>query len=364
MNFKDEKQKIDNIVQKSKRILVTSHIGPDLDAIGSVLSFKYYINKYFSDKQCDIYLTKPTKVILEKYNNVLGINDINETNDIYEIYKNYDTVVFLDGSELHRFTNNADSFILSEVTTICVDHHMGESEKFDYYCRDNNYCSCTQLLTDILFNDYDLKDIKLSEPLLLGIYSDTGSMKYISSIKSGVYTTVKRVVDNSDLNVQDVLSKLELMSSDDFEILKEYILNTKFVKLADNLPLYSYTYLNKSTINNLDSGDKVSVANGLYKFMFLGKINGFSWGYVITPNLEFNNYRISFRSLPSGINVNSVAKLFKGGGHLLASAGVVDNQTLGINMTDFEKLDSSKVCQMVNKIISNCFKDNIVEKLN
>ena len=91
MDRQTEKSKIDEILRNSKNVLITAHKQSDPDAFGSVLGFKYYVDKYFPDVHAEIVFTGVIDEIKSHYNFLAGVSDIVATEDITLLMDKYDT---------------------------------------------------------------------------------------------------------------------------------------------------------------------------------------------------------------------------------------------------------------------------------
>lgn len=360
MDFNKEKQKIDTILSTAKKVLITAHKSPDPDALGCTIAFKWYVDKYFPNVKSKICFTGSIGEIGERYSFLQGHKYLNDVDDIADLKKDYDTFVFLDGSELYRFTEFEDKFNLSEVKSICIDHHVGEPSDFDYYFRDTSYASCSEIVCEILLSDDDLKDSLVSEAIFIGIHGDTGGFVFVPPQKAKVFDTARRVVENGNIDVQTLLLNLNSIKEDHFDLMKILVDRTKSVVLKNSkVPNFTYSYFTKKDIKGLTSA-QVKPGRALYIANYLRRIEGYTWGFVITPPIDKPKFVLSLRSVPKSLNVQELGKAFGGGGHIHAGGGDLTAEVLGVSENEFKKLTSEDVCKSVINRVQELFDEGVV----
>ena len=108
-------QQIINHLKKSKRILLASHIHPDGDAIGALISLGIALEEY--KKSVRLYNESPIPAVYQFLPSLHLVN--NTIGDITE----FDTAIILDCSDLHRI-GEAATDVSNIPVLINIDHHM------------------------------------------------------------------------------------------------------------------------------------------------------------------------------------------------------------------------------------------------
>lgn len=322
------RQKFFDLVSLHTRILITAHYSPDDDAIGSTLALKLALSQRFPGKKIDIAFTGNP---VDRFSPFVGYESIKFVKDISDITKNYQLVIFLDGSQYSRFTHTPEKLVVQELTTVCIDHHSSPPEKFDLHLQIPGASSTAELIYQLVKPQIKLS-LPFCEAILVGILGDTGTFNYIKPGQYYVLKITQQLLEFSHIEIQDFKAKYSLISPKTFAVLQEYIRNTKFIDTTTS-PSFQYSFLSPEYIKSHRLTDNdTSEASHIYLSHYLRTIAGYSWGFVVTPKTY--EYSVSFRSLPKSVNVRRlVEQLNIGGGHNRASGGSLTPEKFGGNLS-------------------------------
>ena len=154
-------------IKIAKNIILTAHINPDGDALGSLLAFYFMIKVYCKKNNME----KMVKIVVDdklpKY-----MRHFEDTKLISE----YDLFISLDCANEERYGKSVEIKRQSE-QSINIDHHISNTEHADF-----NYvesiCSTGELLHQFLeVFDIELTK-KIAEYMYLGIINDTGNFRH------------------------------------------------------------------------------------------------------------------------------------------------------------------------------------------
>lgn len=313
-----------DIIKKNDNFVVLTHTNPDGDAIGSSLGMYHILKKL--NKNVDVIINDVPK----KFSYLNGYNDIkNSTN------KNYDYAIIVDTATKERI-NTED--VLNNVNNIVnIDHHISNKKYGDInYIED--YPACAEIIYNI-FKELNIElDKNIGEALANGIITDTGGLSH-ADVTNFTYKTIYEL--SNYINMPKIYKNtLYTVTKAEFELKKIAINNLSFYK--DNKIAYSFVIKDdiiKSGGTEYDAGALVNLAReieGVYVSIF-------------TKFLD-NKVRISLRS--NNIDVNKIATLFNGGGHILAS-GIEIN-----NVNEYETIFKEVIKELGNSIDEwdNCSK--------
>lgn len=293
------KKQIKKLIDDNNSILLLTHIRPDGDAVGSVLSL--YIYLLTLNKDVDMVIIDAPLI----FDFLPGYNNIKNTTD-----KEYGLGIVVDCATRDRIGQNDD--LLSKCKyTINIDHHISNSNYCDinYVC--GNISSCCQVIYNLFReNDIDLS-YEIASSLAAGMITDTNGFR-------------NNNVDSDTFLMAADLLKYEI----DFHKIYETVLFNKstakhnLMKIAlDRLELLhdgkiAFTYLLKEDF------DKVGAMIGDHEgIVDIGRsIEGVEVSAFIREN---DGFTISLRSTGS-VDVNKVANEFGGGGHKMAAGGQID----------------------------------------
>jgi phosphoesterase RecJ-like protein len=314
MSFVHEFEKL---VSSSKSIVITSHTSPDDDSVGSTLSVYSYISIKFPDKKVRMLYTGEK---LDRYNYFKNYDKIEFFPDMANNLGDCDLLIGLDGSQFERYSRKPEILKEFKGKTICIDHHSSPVDSYNLSLILPNASSTSEIIYKEFFENSGLPN-EVAESLLLGILGDTGNFVFLKPHQSHVFETAKKLQDVLQIDIQDFEAKYSLSSPRVFELVKLLLLNTQYGKVK-NWPMFMYTYLSLENVSSDNYTDtEISDASHWYMSTYLRMIDGYPWGFVVSPKSD-GRCGISFRSLPGSVNTRSISERMKiGGGHDRASGG-------------------------------------------
>ena len=302
-----------NLIANPKKIVITTHRGPDGDAMGSSLAIFHFLKQ----------LGHSVSVITPNdYASFLYWMPGNENVLIYEgnekeaekITQDAELIFLMDFSHISRISNFAETVDNAKAVKILIDHHQDPDISIaDIIFSDTQACSTAQLVYEIIdamqLSRYINKVI--AECLYVGIMTDTGSFKYSSTSAKTHHIIAELIalgVENS--KIHDLIYD---NSSANRVRLLGYCLNKKLLLYPEN----------NSAIISL-------TAEELEQFKFQkGDTEGFVNYPLAIKGIKFAIFiaekegvvKLSLRS-KGNFKVNKIAnKYFNGGGHMNASGG-------------------------------------------
>ena len=280
------------------QVLLISHKGPDDDSVGSMLAAKHTLNKLINATVTAAYEGERAKRWLD----FKGYEELAFVDDLQPLVDEADVVVFLDGSELHRFSTNELDI---QVPTYCIDHHACEEPAFDEYLIEPKRTSVAEMLYELFT---DAVDEQSARYILLGIIGDTGNFRYINPEKVHVFTIAEDLVTRGSIDVEEFQKTWGATHQEEFAAFAELMGNAKIVS-DSGWPTYCY-----SLIEERGEHADADISGGAHMFVsWIRGIKGVEWGFVLTPRSS-GLTACSFRS--SGVNVRHIAEgLEVGGGH-------------------------------------------------
>lgn len=307
---KTAKQDLIELIEKSENILITSHSNPDVDAVGSLLGL-FYILKNIGKKSVTLVIDD-----VQPFNEdfLPGVSRISNSKLSKEISKK-DLVIFLDGGEIRRFTEEKLDFDPS--TQIArIDHHAGESNiQTNVEVVDPEISSTAELVFQIFYEIADI-DKNTAICLLAGIYDDTNS--FSTENVTNKTLEIASILVNKGAKVVDIAEAIYSYKEEVLNGTKALITNLRF----DDKFKYSFSFISKDLYNMLElDGGKVDTILNLSLNILLGR-NNYDWGFVVRPHRE-TEMKVSFRSRTTGENVRLIAQALGGGGHNRAAGAII-----------------------------------------
>lgn len=288
--------KIKSLIESAESILILTHKSPDGDAVGSGLAF--YNALVSINKIVDIVIDDVPRIFgfLSNYDKIKNTSKVEE----------YDLVVVVVDCANQERIGQDNNYFENAKYTINIDHHVSNTNYAN-----NNYVSgsspaCCEYLVEI-FNELDIEINKdIAECLMVGILTDTGGFQYpnVSEKTFNIASKMSNIVDIPYIYKNVLTTK----TRSQFELSKVAISR---IELFGNDRI-AFTYLMKDDFEKVNAmpGDHEGVVNigreieGVYVSIFVREVD--------------DGFRVSLRS-SGNINVNEIASLFNGGGHVMAA---------------------------------------------
>lgn len=315
----DEVKKIKQLIDGSSKVLITSHISPDPDALCSVLLLGQTLKKNFPQKQIKLALEETLAwdlSFLQGYADVEFGSIVNQAKKLEP-----DLIIIVDAASLDRVSrNDSDELkkLVSEqnIKMAAIDHHpKEESLEVDIYINDKK-AAAVQQIYELAFNKLGLeKPDGYAETTLLGILRDTGRFKYDNPDHKKTFELVSQLLD-AGASIEKLEFKLERYSQEELEVLAHLIGNSK-----DSGQGYTYTFVNDDFAEKWESDGKtqsgLKAGSDVFSGQFLRNVGGNFWGFIVYPEFKSNpkSYSVSFRSVSGGVDVAAIAAKLGGGGH-------------------------------------------------
>ncbi len=271
------------------------HIHPDGDAVGSSLALMLALKKI--GIEADVFCEDK---IPEKFSYLKGVNVIqNALNCTYPAF------MALDSGDLNRLGKFSVEFE-NHKNTYSIDHHISNT----YYAKTNYVCDLPSNSENVynLINELQIEiDSDIANCLATGIITDTGNLKH-KGVKSETIRILANLVElGADLN----LINYKTFNEQTKERANLFGITMSKIKYESGgkVAIISVTKENLKI-----SGAKEEETEGFIDFIM--GIKGVTVGACLLEK-DASKYKISLRG--KGVNVNEIAGVFGGGGHILAS---------------------------------------------
>ncbi len=279
----------------SERYLVTIHVGPDGDALSSMISMVRLIRKMGK-----VAIPVSNDPVPKRYHFFNGWEEVKLPSEI-ENPESYDGIVILDVGARER-VGDVSSLIHSDMRIVNIDHHFSNNGFGDAAWINADACATAEMMTDIY--DYLKIDIDSDTANLLyvGIMADTGRFRHSNS-NAKTFETAALLIKNG--------ANPSKMANEAYGKTEEKVFRT-LGKVLSRIKLYEKGRIATSYLT-VEEGEVDS--EGFVNH--LNSINTVEIGVFMRPFGD-GEYKCSFRS-SSKANVAAVANSFGGGGHTKAA---------------------------------------------
>ena len=318
-------QEIKKILSSKQNIVITTHVNPDGDAIGSSIALLNFLIKQGHNTSIIVPNDYPDFLKWMK-NDELIINFSNSKKEAQDKIDNSSLIFCLDFNNLSRINELGNHIAKSKSKKILIDHHLEPSEFYDFKIHDVNASATAELIYDFLVElDSSLIDKDISEAIYTGILTDTGSFKF--SMSSKVHQIVADLMDRG-ININFINNKIYDSNSLDKLKLIGYALSEKLEVISNG----NAAYIVLSRKDLLDHNFKKGDTEGLVNYAL--SITNVNMAVLIIETKE--RIKFSFRSIGK-FSVNEFAKkYFNGGGHKNAAGGSLEDK-LSVALEKFLK---------------------------
>ena len=297
-------QKVIEAIKKHNKFLITAHINPEGDSLGSQLGMKALVESLGKTA-----IIVDNDAVPDHYKFLPGAKDVSNKLDAG---MDFEAAIVLDCPTLKRIGKVRD-LIAKGKFIINVDHHISNEKFGDINWVDPNASSAGEMVYKI-FKEMGIKLTKETALVLyIAILTDTGSFNYDNT--SSVTHEIAGELLGYGIDPASVSESVyERRSIADIKFLGRVLSTIKvnksgdvaYLEITDKMLRETGADLVKSEgfVNYARSIDKVRVAI-IFKEDANGKVN------------------VSFRS-KGDVDVNKIASSFNGGGHVKASGCVIE----------------------------------------
>lgn len=313
--FLENFKKIKYTIEKNQNIILTAHVNPDGDAVGSGLALLLALKEHYIEKNIRFILQDD---IPDTTKFLKGSEKI----EIYDKLKKYscDLLIYLDSATMDR-TGETGKNIETKMI-INIDHHISNPFYGDIACVISYSSSTSEIIYYFLkYMNYKFS-LSVAEALYLGTVNDTGNFSH----SNVTVQTMQMATDLISMGVNNNYIVTNFLNSNSYQTLK---IMGEALKNFDFYPekKLSYYYLTKEIMKKYNA--KKEDTEGIVE-----KILSYKEASVSLFLREEADGKIkgSMRSKYE-IDVNKIANLFGGGGHYKAagfSTNLLSNEILEI----------------------------------
>lgn len=287
---------------KYDSVLIFSHARPDGDTLGSAMAVKTALLN--AGKKAEVVCASDIPAKYEFFPSFKSVKKPHEITEKFAAHLSVDISVesmFGDGYDLYIKNKNLFN----------IDHHVSNSRyaKFNYV---KNEAACCEIIYDFIKELGAKITSEIADYLLLGIITDTGNFAH-SNVSENTLLVASKLV-SSGARLHEISYQMFKNQSKERAVLFGRVTSKMKFFLDDKLAVISVLDDDfKST------GATSDMTEGFIDFPL--SISGVEVAVSIMQSKP-NAFKISLRS-KGKVDVNEVASIFGGGGHVLASGCMI-----------------------------------------
>lgn len=305
-------------ISSSKNVIITGHIMPDGDSIGSTLALGLALEKLGKK----VTMACPDAVP-ESFLFLPGADRIH-----CGVPKNdeYDTIFVVDCSTPDRVGEEMQELLNGNITVVNIDHHINGVQFADVSYVDSSAAATGEIIFDLL-DELGVIDVDIAINLYAAILTDTGSFRY-EATTSLTHRRVAKLLEFG-INVSRVTKHLfDEKPLEVFMVLKQALKNLYISKCGRA----AWISINWDELQKIGAKDEHT--RGLVNYP--RSIKGVKIALMFrepSPGLV----KVSIRS-NDDIDVSKIAAEFGGGGHKRAAGCLIEGDIKTIKEKVIEKV--------------------------
>ena len=312
MNEQDIRS-IKQLLSTKKKIVIVPHKNPDGDAIGSTLGLYHYLIK--GNHQVNVLVPNdyPTFLKWIPGNDIILKHD-SQTKECNTLIEVADIIFTLDFNAFHRTGSMETVLAKSNALKIMIDHHQAPDDYATYMFSDASMSSTCEMVYHFIdmLGDTHLIDTNISTCLYVGIMTDTGSFRFLSTT-SKTHQIIAQLIEKGANNTAIHNHVYDTNSYERLQLLGCALSNLKVIPESRT----AYITLSQEELFKYDykKGDTEGVVN------YALSLNNTVLAAIFIEDKQEGIIKISLRS--KGVfSVNEFSRAhFGGGGHTNAAGG-------------------------------------------
>jgi len=296
---------IKSLIQQNQNFIITTHVNPDGDALGSELAMATALAQLGKNAIIINHNITPDNYLwMDSENKIIHFIPERHRDHIL----NADVIFILDVNQPDRLRSLEPFVKQSKAVKIVIDHHLEPHPFGEYYLIDDDATSTGEIIYKLLQEiDGVTIDKKIAIALYTAIMTDTGSFRYPRT-DSETHTTIARLVEAGADPTEIFVNVYENWTQGRMRLLGE-ALDTLKTEYDGRL---AYMICTQKMFQATKTSEVETDNFTIYPMSIKGVVVG------ILINELHNGVKISFRS-KGNIPINELAKEFNGNGHLNAA---------------------------------------------
>ena len=304
-------QDVLDLLLTSDKIVITTHVRPDGDAIGSQVALGLFLTKL--GKTVILVNHDPAPPNLRRMAEQNGVVVWEDNILLKSMVASADCMVLVDVNRAERVGEIRNVIGQSFAKKLLIDHHLDPETWFDATYVVEEATSTAELIYNLIVAyDANLIDAAIAEALYIGLMTDTGSFRF-DTVTAETHRMVANIMERGQLQPAPI--HIEIFDSKNPNGLRLMGETLRTLKIKQNGKI-SFAYVSQEMIRRCYA--RVDDAEG-----YVNLILGIQGVEVCVLFVEIDmGVKMSFRSKGT-YAVNLWAEKFGGGGHRNASGAFV-----------------------------------------
>ncbi|MFZ7132104.1 MAG: DHH family phosphoesterase [Eubacteriales bacterium] len=291
-----------DVIRHNNSFMITSHMSPDGDAIGSSIALGLALKKI--NKRVTYVMDTPIQFKFSYMNEITCFNNLPQSDK-------FDVGIFLDCSDVTHLYN-ALTLDWCKIT-VNLDHHISNTGYGDLILIDSNASAAGEMIYELIHRLNIPLDADIAIALYTSIVTDTGNFKY-SNVTAKTHKIISHLYEypnqywviNKRIFDEHSYGKIKLLGK---------ALNNLYLSKGGKVAV---VYLSMFDYSDADTDDE-GIIN------YARDIQGVEVAMML-KEIGNKTYKISFRS-NTDFDVSKLAAFYNGGGHQKAAGCTIKGCT-------------------------------------
>ena len=168
-----------DLMQSHRRFVLTTHVNPDGDAIGSQIA----VGRFLAQRGADVRIVNHD----DTPSNLVFLETGTPPREVYDgathdgLLASVDLIVLLDNSAPDRLGRMEPVMRASGDHVLCIDHHPTRETPWAHDILDEDACATACIVYDLILGAGSTLDSNAAEALFVGLATDTGFFRFNST---------------------------------------------------------------------------------------------------------------------------------------------------------------------------------------
>ncbi|MFG1481442.1 DHH family phosphoesterase [Halobacteriovorax sp. GFR7] len=311
------------LIEKANNIVITTHIFPDADGIGSEIALCMALRKLGKNAICI-----NEEKLFDRYRYLDPDGVITNYNDSKDYFDKIDLFIVTDTNALPRIGKNVQELVLKSSELLFIDHHPCPKEIAAIHCVDSTKAATGELVGELI----EALGVKFDKKMALALYTsiiiDTSSFRY-PTVTGNTHRIVAKLMDTG-ISPPQAFNQINGVKQVEYMKLIGKVLSS--CQMSPNGKV-AWISLTEEEIESF--GCETEDTHGFINHLLI--LEGIEVACMFRE--VGDKVKISFRSVNQTVDVGVIAQALGGGGHNHSAATIIDGNLAKVIPEVIEKIE-------------------------
>lgn len=319
-------------MKKVKNVVVTTHIRPDADGLGSEIALCLALRTQGKKTIC----VNETP-LFSRYRHLDVENTVISCAQYFEHFNHYpiDLLIITDTNSLSRIGPQMQKLAAQAKDILFVDHHPCSKKLQENHCIETSYAATGELVGHLIEEMGISFNQKIALPLYTSILIDTNCFRY-PTVSGRTHRIIAKLVDTGIAPSSAYNSIYGTQKISHMQLLGKILSSSQ---TTDDGSI-AWITLSEEDLKHYDVNPEDTLAF-INHLLVLEDVK-----MVCMFRQEGDHIKVSFRSHQSDIDVGHIAQRFEGGGHHHSAATLIKGSLKDVTRKIIKNLTSTLSCHL------------------